>query len=753
MKNVIKSDKQIKIEMRKLKDVQKKVRLFIVFCGLLSINIYAQESIVKSEINQIIESKIDSIISVLTLEEKVAMCHAQSKFSTPGVGRLGIPEVWMSDGPHGIRGEINWDNWGYANWTNDSITAFPALTCLAATFNPKLSKKYGVSIGEEALYREKDVLLGPGVNIYRTPMNGRNFEYMGEDPFLASKMVVPYVHGVQQNGVAACLKHYALNNQEQWRDHINVKVSDRALYEIYLPAFKAAVIEGKVWSVMGAYNQFRGQYTTHHEFLINEILKGDWAFDGVVISDWGSAHNTKEAALYGLDMEMGTGTDGLTSTAINAYDNYYLAKPFLQMIKNGELDESIVDDKVRRILRLMFRTNMNKNRGFGSINSAEHLKVAREIATEGIVLLKNNNSFFPIDPTKKITIAVIGENATRKMTVGGGSSELKAKNEIAPLKGLQEKFKNATILHAIGYASGPPAYGKVIASDLDAEALKNEALEVAKKADIVLFFGGLNKNHHQDCEGGDRLNFGLPFGQEVLLEELIKVNKNIGVVLVSGNAVAMPWLSEVKAVMQGWYLGSEAGHALADVISGAKNPSGKLPFSFPVQLTDNAAHYFGEISYPGNGAYQEYKEDILVGYRWHDTQKIKPLFAFGHGLSYTNFDINNVTTDKKIYTFEDTIKITCEVSNIGEIMGSEVVQVYVGKSKSKVTRAAKELKGFQKIEVKKDTSETVEILIAVKDLAYYNEAIADWSLEKGMYEIYVGNSSDNISKKIKINIL
>ena len=732
----------------------KKIRLFIMFCGLLSINIsvYAQKSIVKSEINQKIEFKIDSIISLLSLDEKVAMCHAQSKFSTPGVGRLGIPEVWMSDGPHGVRGEINWDNWGYAKWTNDSITAFPALTCLAATFNPALSKKYGVSLGEEALYREKDVLLGPGVNIYRTPMNGRNFEYMGEDPFLASKMVVPYIHGVQENGVAACLKHYALNNQEKWRNHINVKVSDRALNEIYLPAFKAAVTEGKVWSVMGAYNQFRGQYTTHHKLLMNKILKGDWAFDGVVISDWGSAHNTKEAALYGLDMEMGTGTDGLTSTSLNAYDNYYLAHPFLEMIKNGELEEKIVDDKVRRILRLMFKTNMNKNRGFGSINNIEHLEVAREVASEGIVLLKNSNSFFPIDPTKKMTIAVIGENATRKMTVGGGSSELKAKNEIAPLKGLQERYKNATIVHALGYASGPPAYGQVIASELDAEVLKKEAIEVAKNADIVLFFGGLNKNHHQDCEGGDRLDFGLPFGQDALLEALIKVNKNIGVVLVSGNAVAMPWLSKVHAVMQGWYLGSEAGNALAAVISGDVNPSGKLPFSFPVQLTDNSAHYFGEISYPGNGEYQEYKEDILVGYRWHDTQKIKPLFAFGHGLSYTNFEISAIKTDKNSYTSKDTIQVSCKVSNIGIVTGSEVVQVYVGKSTSKVKRATKELKGFKKISVKNETIGTVEISIAVSDLAFYNEAISNWELEKGDYEIYVGNASDAISKKLKITI-
>ena len=714
---------------------------------LLAISIgYSQ-----SESNDV-EKKIDTILELLTLEEKVAMCHAQSKFSTPGVDRLGIPEVWMSDGPHGVRGEINWDNWGYANWTNDSITAFPALTCLAATFNPTLSMDYGLSVGAEARYRKKDILLGPGVNIYRTPMNGRNFEYMGEDPYLASKMVVPYIHGVQENGVSACLKHYALNNQEKWRGHINVKVSDRALNEIYLPAFKAAVLEGEVWSVMGAYNQFRGQYTTHHKTLTNKILKGDWAFDGVVISDWGSAHDTKESALYGLDMEMGTGTDGLTSSIKNAYDRYYLAIPFLEMIKSGELEEKVLDDKVRRILRLMFRTTMNTTRGFGSANNNEHLAVAREVASEGIVLLKNNDSFFPIDPTKKMTIAVIGENATRKMTPGGGSSELKAKNEISPLQGLQERFTNATIIHALGYASGPSAYGRVIPSALDAVALRQEAIEVAKKADIVLFFGGLNKNHHQDCEGGDRLKFGLPFGQDTLLDELIKVNKNIGVVLVSGNAVSMPWLSKVDAVMQGWYLGSEAGHALADVISGDVSPSGKLPFSFPKELNDNAAHHFGEISYPGDSINQEYKEGILVGYRWHDTKKIKPLFAFGHGLSYTKFKISEVTTDKKVYTSNDQIKIRCTISNLGEVAGAEVVQIYIGKSKSMVKRATKELKGFKKIVIKKESTETIEISIAVADLAFYDETISDWNLEVGTYEIYVGNASDNISKKIKVTI-
>ena len=699
-----------------------------------------------------IEAKIEGIISSLTLEEKVAMCHAQSKFSSPGVERLGIPEIWMSDGPHGVRGEINWDNWGYANWTNDSITAFPALTCLASTFNPKLAKGYGISIGEEARYRKKDVLLGPGVNIYRTPLNGRNFEYMGEDPYLASKMVVPYIQGVQQNGVAACVKHYALNNQELWRGHINVEVSNRALHEIYLPAFKAAVEEGKAWSIMGAYNQFRGQFCCHNDILLNKILKKDWAFDGVVITDWGGAHDTKQAALNGLDIEMGTGTDGLTTSTKNAYDSYYLANPFLKMLKSGEIKEDVLNDKVRRILLLMFRTNMNPNRTLGRINNQEHIDVARKIAGEGIVLLKNESSFFPINASKKITIAVIGENATKSMTIGGGSSELKALNEVTPLDGLKNRYKNATIIHAMGYASGPSAYGRVIPSTLDANKLKKEAIEAASKADVVLFFGGLNKNHFQDCEGVDRTEYKLPFGQDDLLNELLKVNSNLGVVLVSGNAVEIPWISNVKAIMQTWYLGSVAGDAIADVISGDVNPSGKLPFSFPKKLSDNAAHSFGEMSYPGDNVNQYYKEDILVGYRWHDTKKIKPLFAFGEGMSYTTFELSKLDSDKKVYSKNEAITISGTVSNKGNLDGAEVVQVYIGKLNSKVSRAEKELKGFQKVEVKKGENATFKISIDTNNLSFYDETISNWNLEKGDYMIYVGNSSSNISKKIKITI-
>ena len=699
-----------------------------------------------------IDNKIEEIIKQLSLKEKIDMCHAQSKFSSPGVPRLGIPEIWMSDGPHGVRAEIAWDTWDHAGWSNDSCTAFPALTCLAATFNPQLSYKYGKAIGEEARYRKKDILLGPGVNIYRTPLNGRNFEYMGEDPYLASKLVVPYIKGVQENGVAACVKHYILNNQEHWRDHINVKLSDRALYEIYLPAFKAAVLEGEVWSIMGAYNKMRGQFCCHNELLVNKILKDDWAFEGVLVTDWGATHDTKEAAIYGLDIEMGTGTDGLTSSSKNAYDNYYLANPFLELLKSGEIDESVVDDKVRRILRLMFRTNMDKNRPYGKMTNQQHFDVAREIAAEGIVLLKNDKAFFPIDPDTKQTIAVIGENATRSMTVGGGSSELKTKHEISPLNGIQKRFKNARIVHAMGYASGPSVYGRVLPTSLNADSLKRAAIEVAEEADIVLFVGGLNKSHHQDCEGDDRKQFELPFGQDDLLNEILRVNKNTAVIMVSGNAVEMPWVSKVKAIVQTWYLGSEAGHAIADVLSGDVNPSGKLPFSFPVKLEDNGAHSFGDISYPGDGINQEYKEDILVGYRWHDTKKIKPLFAFGYGMSYTTFKMMNAKTDKSTYKNGEVIKVSCEIKNTGETKGAEVIQVYANDVEASVLRPLKELKAFNKVMLNAGEVQTVTFEIPVNDLAFFDNSIMDWNLESGQFKLMVGTSSCDIKKVLQFKV-
>ena len=715
------------------------------FCNLLTHTrkvfiIYFNIGVVFTSLAQGTDT-IENIIKKLSIEEKIAMCHAQSKFSSSGVPRLGIPELWMSDGPHGIRAEMNWDDWNYANWTNDYITAFPALTCLAATFNPSLSLEYGISLGEEARYRKKDVLLGPGVNIYRTPLNGRNFEYMGEDPHLAAKMVVPYIKGVQQNGVAACVKHFALNNQEQWRGHINVEVSDRALHEIYLPAFKAAVIEGKAWAIMGAYNKFRGQHCCHNKILLQNILKKLWRFDGVVISDWAGTHSTNEAIYNGLDIEMGTPSDKNISKRY-PYKSNFLSKPFLEKIISGEVDELILNDKIRRILRLMFRTSLNKTRTFGRINNAEHYKKAYNIASEGIVLLKNSESFLPLNKHKKLKIAVIGENAKKAMSVGGGSSELKTDKEISPLSGIKKEFSDAIIEYARGYSS----------ENTNSIRLRNEAISIVKDADVVLFIGGLNKNTFQDSEAEDRKQYELPYGQPKLIKEIAKYNKNIAVILISGNAVKTDWKSDVKSILQTWYLGSEAGNAIAAILSGKINPSGKLPFSFPENLNDNGAHHYGEKSYPGKNGSQLYKEDILVGYRWHDTKNIKPSYGFGHGLSYTTFELLNIQSDKKTYTLNDSIKVSCEVKNTGGIEGKEVVQVYIGKKNSKVKRAKKELKGFKKVSVSNNQSIEVNININIKALAYYNEKSASWEIEKGNYIIYIGNGSRNISKEIEFTI-
>lgn len=709
--------------------------------------------------SQPIEARVKDALSRMTLEEKVALCHAQSKFSSAGVPRLGIPEVWMSDGPHGVRAEINWNDWGYANWTNDSITAFPALTCLAATWNPEMSAKYGKAIGEEARYREKDVLLGPGVNIYRTPLNGRNFEYMGEDPYLASVMCVPYIQEVQKNGVAVSVKHYALNNQELWRGHIDVELSDRALYEIYLPAFKAAVCQGGAWTVMGAYNKIRGQHACHNELTLNKILKGDWKFDGVVVTDWGGAHDTYEAAMNGLDIEMGSYTNGLTSESAFTYNDYYLANPYLQMLKSGKVPMSTIDDKASRILRLIFRTAMNRQKPYGSVATPEHYAAAREIGNEGIVLLKNapaskkESALLPIDASRYNRILVVGDNAARLLNQGGGSSELKVKDMVSPLDGLRELYGDK-VVYTQGYAAGRPMYGR--ADEIPqavTDSLRNRAVEMAREADLVVLFGGLNKNHFQDCEGGDRLQYGLPFGQDELIEALQAVNKNLVLVLLSGNAVEMPWVDKVPAIVQGWYLGSMGGKSLADVLGGAVNPSGKLPFSFPVKLEDCGAHAFDALSYPGDSIREVYKEDILVGYRWYDTKKIPALFPFGHGLSYTTFQYGKPVASAKKMAADGTLTVTVPVKNTGSVAGKEVVQLYVGDDKCSVLRPLKELKHFQKIALQPGEEKSVTFTVTPEDLQFYDDKAACWKSEPGKFKLYIGSSSTDIRGTVNFELL
>ena len=707
--------------------------------------------------NQPLELRVEDALSRMTLEEKVKVLHAQSKFSSAGVPRLGIPELWTTDGPHGIRAEVFWDEWDQAGWTNDSIVAFPALTALAATWNEDMSALYGKSIGEEARFREKDVLLGPGVNIYRTPLNGRNFEYMGEDPYLASKMVVPYVQEVQKNGVAVCVKHYALNNQEVNRHTYDAVVDDRALYEIYLPAFKAAVQEGGAWSIMGAYNFYKGQHACHNQYLLNDILKGEWGFDGVVISDWGGTHDTDESITNGLDLEFGTWTDGLTMGATNGYDAYYLAEPYLQRLREGKASEEVLNDKVRRVLRLIFRTAMNTDKPFGSLCSPEHYDAARAIAGEGIVLLKNDNDVLPVDLGSVKKIAVIGENAVKMMTVGGGSSSLKVQHECTPIEGLLAAVGDkAEVVYERGYVGDVTGTynGVVTGQDLSesrSEAqLIADAVRVAESADVVLFFGGLNKAANQDCEDSDRFGLELPYAQDKVIEAISKVNDNLAVIIISGNAVAMPWVNDVNAIVEAWYSGSQAGHAIADVIFGKVNPSGKLPFTFPVKLNDNGAHALN--AYDREDLSVEYKEGLYVGYRWADKFDVEPLFAFGHGLSYTEFSYGEAKCAKTSVRAGSDVKVSIDVTNSGKVAGKEVVQLYIGDEESYLERPVKELKGFKKINLEPGETKTVEFVIEPDMLKFFDDAKHDWVLEKGKFTAFVGASSKDIRSQVSFEV-
>lgn len=702
-----------------------------------------------------LEERVEDALSRMTLEEKVKILHAQSKFSSAGVPRLGIPDLWTTDGPHGIRPEVLWDEWRQAGWTNDSCVAFPALTCLAATWSEEMSALYGKSIGEEARYREKDVLLGPGVNIYRTPLNGRNFEYMGEDPYLASRMVVPYIQEVQKNGVAVCVKHFALNNQESLRHQYDAIIDDRTLNEIYLPAFKAAVQEGGAWSIMGAYNLYKGQHLCHNQYILNDILKKDWGFDGAVISDWGGCHDTDQAITNGLDLEFGTWTDGLTMGATNGYDAYYLADPYLERLRDGRASEEVLNEKARRVLRLNFRTAMRKDKPNGSLCSPEHYDAARRIADEGIVLLKNNDNVLPISRKAGSRILVVGENAVKMMTVGGGSSSLKVQREVLPLDGIRAAAgEGVTVEFERGYVGDiSGSYnGVVTGQDLSesrsAEELIEDACLKAKDADAVIFIGGLNKSSHQDCEDSDRFGLGLPYGQDAVIEALAKVNPRLAVVIVSGNAVAMPWVDNVNAIVEAWYCGSQSGTALADIIFGDVNPSGKLPVTFPVRLEDNGAHALG--AYDPASTEAHYSEGIFVGYRWAQKKDIKPLFAFGHGLSYTTFSYSEAEISRTTMSENGNVTVSVNVTNTGDREGKEIVQLYIGDDECSVERPVMELKAFRKVSIKPGETVKVSFPVNADMLKFYGTD--GWTLEKGSFTAYVGAASDDIRTSVKFNV-
>lgn len=710
-----------------------------------------------------VEQRIDDALSRMTLDEKIAVIHAQSKFSSRGVPRLGFPDFWTDDGPHGVRPDVLWDEWEQAGQSNDSCVAFPALTCLAASWNPAVAWNYGHALGEEARYRGKDMMLGPGVNIYRSPLNGRNFEYMGEDPWLSSVMVVPYVQGLQSTGVSACVKHYALNNSEEYRHQVNVVVSDRALREIYLPAFRAAVQKGGAWAIMGAYNLYKNQHNCHNAIMLNQILKGEWGFDGVVVSDWGGTHDTPEAITNGLDMEFGSWTNGLTMGASNAYDNYYMALPYKRLIQQGTFSAKELNDKVRRVLRLYYRTTMAPNRAQGFLCSEAHYATAREIGHEGVVLLKNDRQVLPLQLGKARRVLVVGENAIKMMTVGGGSSSLKAQHEISPLDGLKNYIRQHGLSVSVDYARGyvgdttgnynGVTTGQNLVDHRSSAELIAEAVQKAKGADYVIFVGGLNKSDHQDCEGHDRLDYALPYGQDQVVEALAKANKRLVFVNISGNAVAMPWVKQVPAIVQGWFLGSETGAILADVLTGEVNPSGKLPFTWPVALKDVPCHqldaWHGTWREDKKIIDEEYKEGLYVGYRGVDHYRTKPLFAFGHGLSYTTFKVANARLARQT---ADSLTFTATVTNTGRREGAEVVQLYVHENKPALERPMKELKGFTKVFLKAGETTTATITIAARDLSYYDDQRQQWVLQPDSYQALIGTASDQLPLKLTFTV-
>ena len=713
--------------------------------------------------NAPVEDRVEDALARMTTKEKVGMTTAQSKFSSRGVPRLGIPEVWHTDGPHGIRPEVLWDEWDQAGWTNDSCTAFPALINLAATWDKEMSLLYGTSIGEEARYRKKDILLGPGVNICRTPYNGRNFEYMGEDPFLSGKMVVPYVQGVQKNGVAACVKHFAVNNQEFQRTQSNSVVDDRTLHEIYLPAFKAAVQEGGAWAIMGSYNLYNGQYNCHNKKLLVDILKGDWGFDGVVVSDWGGCRDSEEAIKNGLDIEMGTWTNGLRGAASDSYRNYHMADPYLKGIKEGKYTTKELDDKVRRILRTIFRTSMRPEPNYGRFVCPEHYKAARDIAAAGVVLLKNEDHTLPLDVKEGGKILLVGENAVKKMVVGGGSSNLKTAYEITPLEGLQNAFAGkADVKWVRGYVGDTSTSYNLVDTGQDltdhrsAKTLIAEAVKEAKDADYVIFVGGLNKSNHQDNEGTDRVQLDMPYGQENVIRALAEVAKKLVVVNISGSPVSMPWADVADAIVQGWYGGTESGNALADVLTGRINPSGKMPFTVPFKYEDGpikTERQYPGIKEEGDEYWQTYyDEGVYVGYRWYEAKDIPIQWPFGHGLSYTTFEFGDAHADKRAIKADGQITITVPVTNTGDREGAEVVQLYIADPVASIDRPVKELKGFEKVSLKPGETQTVKFTLKSDALSFYSIEKHGWVAEPGEFEVLIGPSSQDIRSTTKFTL-
>jgi len=711
-----------------------------------------QNTYVGKEITNANDAAIEKLVLQMTLEEKIGMLHGNSMFTSGGVKRLGIPELKMADGPLGVREEISRDNWAPAGLTNDFATYYPAGGALSATWNAEMGYTFGNSLGQEMRARDKDMLLSPAINIVRTPLGGRTYEYMSEDPFLNKKMAVPLIVGLQDNDVMACVKHFAANNQETNRDFVDVQIDERALREIYLPAFEASVREAKAYSIMGAYNKFRGEYLCENDYMLNKVLRDEWNFKGVVVSDWAAVHTTVKSLESGLDIEMGTP---------KKFNEFFLADKLIAAVKNGEVSEKEIDKHVRRILNTLYQVKAmgGKKRAAGSIATEAHYQDAYKIASEAIVLLKNENNALPLKLDGVKSIAVIGNNATKKNALGGFGAGVKTKREVTPLDGLKNRLPaSIKINYAEGYLErydeknkgnlgNITSTGPVTIDQLDPAKLQ-EAIEAAKNSDVAIVFAGSNRDY--ETEASDRRTLNLPFGQEELIKKVLEVNPRTIVVLIAGAPFEINDLSKkTNALVWSWFNGSEGGNALADVLLGKVNPSGKLPWTMPKTIMDSPAH--ATNSFPGDKTV-EYKEGILVGYRWFDTKNVEPLYPFGYGLSYTNFDFTDAKADKKEYTADETISVSVTVKNTGKTDGKEVVQLYASKSDSKIERAAQELKGFQKVLVGAGKSSTITIQVPVKELAYYNVENKKWTVEPGNYILRLGNSSRDIKKEVTVTV-
>lgn len=617
-----------------------------------------------------------------------------------------------------------------------------------------MAYRRGEVLGEEARWRKKDVLLGPGVNIIRSPLCGRNFEYMSEDPYMNSVLAVAYIKGLQSRDVACSVKHFAVNNQETNRTTVDVECSERALREIYLPAFKAAVQEGGALTVMAAYNKFRGEFCAENNYLVRKILRNEWGFDGVYVTDWGAAHSTVPSMEAGLDLEMGT--------LIDKYEDWYYANPLIEAVKSGKVPMSLVDEKVGDVLRVMIKTNVldpKKRFGPGSMNTKEHQQATYDAAAEAIVLLKNQNNLLPLDFSSIKSLAVIGDNATRKHSNGGLSSEIKAVYEVTPLGALRAKWGDKVdIRFAQGYeklstfvegSNNGQSSGTFSSKTQESDALLKEAVEVARTSDVALLVCGLN--HDYDTESFDRLNMDIPYGQVELIQEVVKANPRTIVVMIAGSPLNMAAVDICSpAIVWAWFNGMEGGNALVDVLSGKVNPSGKMPFTTPVSLDQSPAHALG--NFPGRDLKVNYEEDILVGYRWFDTKGLPVVYPFGYGLSYTTFNYSNLNTDKKTYDQADTIQATFTLTNTGDREGAEVAQLYVSDPVCSVMRPVKELKGFKKVFLKPGESRRITLDIPVSSLAFYSEAQSQFVVEPGEFILQLGASTSDIKQKISIDV-